>query len=377
MNWHLENGEVLGRGPASLALSDGKIVSDAPVGRRFDATGLILAPGLCDAHGDGFERNIAPRPSVEFPVETALLATDRELAANGITTAFLALTISWEPGLRSVANARAVIEALDRLRPQLSTDLRVQLRWEVFALDAVPAIEEWLTIRPRPVLAFNDHLSGLLRKDGDRLEKNLDSVAKRAGLSLPEYHDLVERTGARAGEVPGAIQRLATAARKAGVVCFAHDEVDAATRNANRAIGIDVSEFPLSAEAAKAAIEQGEETILGAPNVLRGGSHIGCLDAAPAIADGMCTVLASDYYYPSLLQSAVRLETDGVLSLDQAWPLISANPARACGLTDRGTLAVGQRGDVIAMERTGSGLSVQAVFRAGEPVMVRDAARIS
>lgn len=376
MNWHLTGGEVLGSGARDIMLADGVVAGAGRPERRFDASGLILAPGLCDVHGDGFERNLSPRSGVLFPVETALLATDRELAANGITTAWLALTISWEPGLRSLEMAGRVIETLERLRPRLLTEIRVQLRWEIFALDAVPVIEKWLALRPRPVLAFNDHLSGTVEDEANRHRKSLDSAARRAGLAPEDYWGLIRQVVERADEVPGAVRRLSGAARAAGVTCFAHDEPDAKTRIRNRADGIVVSEFPLSAEAATAAVAADEPTVLGAPNVVRGGSHIGCLDAAPAIADGLCTVLASDYFYPSMLQAVQRLEADGVLPPDRVWPLVTSNAARACGLTDRGDLMPGQRGDVIALARTGTGFSVQAVFRRGRPVMVLDAARI-
>jgi alpha-D-ribose 1-methylphosphonate 5-triphosphate diphosphatase len=377
--WILTGGTMLDDGAehaGDVVLSGGAIAENAPAGaRRFDATDLILAPGLCDVHGDGFERNLSPRPGVTFPVDVALIETDRQLIANGITTAWLALTISWEPGLRGLEMAERILEALDRLRPQLACDIRVQLRWEIFAHDAVPAIERWLTMRPRPVLAFNDHLTGVL--EGDRQLRKLAETAARAGLSSDAYMDLIRSVADRADEVPVNIERLAAMAAGAGVTCFAHDEGDAETRRRNRAAGITVSEFPLSAEAAREAIDAGEATILGAPNVLRGGSHIGAVDAVAAIAQGLCSVLASDYYYPSQLQAAARLETDSVGPLAAVWPLISANAARACGLDDRGRLGSGQRGDVVALARRDGALSVEAVFRAGRPVMVRDGARLS
>ena len=375
MGWIIANGEVIGAGPGDLILADGHVAEQARNGaRRFDASDLLLAPGICDVHGDGFERNLSPRPGVMFPVDVALIETDRQLVANGITTAWLALTISWEPGVRDVAMAREVIETLQRLRPRLGCDIRVQLRWETFALDAVDQIEEWLHMKPRPVLAFNDHLTGMVK--ADRIIKKLGEYAGRAGLTTDAYVELMHDTYARADEVPGAIVRLARAAAEAGVTCFAHDEKDAAVRRQNRAAGITVSEFPLTRDAAEEAISADEPTILGAPNVLRGGSHIGAIDAAPAIADGLCSVLASDYFYPAQLQAAARLEADGVAPLAGIWPLISANAARSCGLDDRGWLKSGQRGDVVALARTDAGLSVEAVFRAGEPVMVRDAARL-
>ena len=274
--WILSGGTLLDGGAErtdDLILAGGKIAEDAPRARRFDATGLILAPGLCDAHGDGFERNLSPRPGVMFPADVALIETDRQLVANGITSAWLALTISWEPGLRGTEMAGRIIDALDRLRPHLGCDIRVQLRWEVFAHDAVPAIERWLTMHPRPVLAFNDHLTGLLQ--GDRQLRKLAETSARAGLSPDAYMGLIHSVADRADEVPANVARLADAAARADVTCFAHDESDAETRRRNRANGITVSEFPLSADAAREAIDAGEATILGAPNVLRGGTLLG------------------------------------------------------------------------------------------------------
>ena len=341
MSWVISGGTRLDGDTAPLAIHEG-VIAERPdaSARRFDAAGLILAPGICDVHGDGFERNLSPRPGVQFDIDTALIETDRQLITNGITTAYLALTISWEPGLRGIAMARAVIAALARLRPQLSADIRVQLRWEVFALEAVDEIEAWLRLEPRPVIAFNDHLTGMLR--GERMVLKLDEYAGRAG-----------------------------------VACFAHDEADAEMRRQNRALGITVSEFPLTKSAAAEAISAGEPTVLGAPNILRGGSHIGAIDAAPAVVDGLCSALASDYFYPAQLRAMSRLGAERDIGLSDAWPLIAENPARMAGLTDRGSLAPGQRADVIALSRTGESLGVEAVFVAGRPVYLREASRVA
>ncbi len=71
-------------------------------GVRFDATGLLVLPGIVDIHGDAFERQLQPRPGVDFPADIALADTESQLLANGITTAFHGVTLSWEPGLRSL-----------------------------------------------------------------------------------------------------------------------------------------------------------------------------------------------------------------------------------------------------------------------------------
>ena len=207
MNWTISGGEVIGPNGVErrdVHIVDGRLADTPGAGaRRFDATGLIVAPGMVDLHGDGFERNLSPRSGVFFDPETALIETDRQLIANGITTAYLSMTISWEPGLRSLDNARRLVAALDRVRPHLIADVRLQLRWEVYALDAVAEIEDWLTLTPRPTLAFNDHFSPLVAEEG-RLNPHLPVYAKRAGLTSAEYDELTARTKARASEVPGA-----------------------------------------------------------------------------------------------------------------------------------------------------------------------------
>ncbi|MBY8974535.1 alpha-D-ribose 1-methylphosphonate 5-triphosphate diphosphatase [Rhodobacteraceae bacterium NNCM2] len=371
MDWSITGGLVLG--DAELARRDvhlcGGVIAAKPAlgARRFDATGLIVAPGIVDLHGDGFERNFSPRPGVCFDIGMALVETDRQLAANGITTAFLAVTISWEPGLRSLANARRLIDRLARLREELLTDLRVQLRWEVYALDAVDQVEEWLRMEPAPTLAFNDHFSALA-SDPEKLERTLPEYAQRAGLDAEAYRELTARTAARAGEVPAAIERLARAAAEHGVPMLAHDEPDVATRCRNRTLGIRVSEFPLSREAAEDATAHDEHVVLGAPNVVRGGSHIGALAAGSAIRDGLCTALASDYYYPSLLAAAARLTCGDILNLPSVWPQVAANPAAAAGLTDRGAVRPGLRGDLCVLGYDAGKAEIRASFRGGRLV---------
>ena len=377
MDWILVGGDVIREGHIArddLAISNGAIAeTPAHAARRFDARGLVLAPGICDVHGDAFERNLSPRPGVQFAMEAALVETARQLVANGITTAYLALTISWEPGLRSLDNARRLIRALAHVEPELRVDMRVQLRWEVFALDAIADVEAWLNLTPRPVLAFNDHLGVLL--EDDRLAHKVPDYAARAGLDETAYEALVERVAARSGETPAAMARLAAAADRAGVATFAHDERTPDERRRHRSLGIKVSEFPLTDATAQEAADFGEATVLGAPNVLRGGSHHGAVDAEPAIEDGRCGVLASDYFYPAQLQAVAKLCPDGGDDMARAWDLISLNAARACGLDDRGRLAPGQRADVVALRRHAGGLSVEAVFAGGRAVYVTDPSR--
>ncbi len=123
-------------------------------------------------------------------------------------------------------------------------------------------------------------------------------------------------------------QKLRASAK---VRMLSHDDESPAMREAFRAHGVDIAEFPVNEETARAAAEAGDAIVFGAPNVVRGGSHTGWTRASDMIAKGLCSILASDYYYPAQLLAAFRLAADGVLPLPDAWDLISAAPARRCG----------------------------------------------
>jgi alpha-D-ribose 1-methylphosphonate 5-triphosphate diphosphatase len=131
---------------------------------------------------------------------------------------------------------------------------------------------------------------------------------------------------------------------------LSHDDPDPETRLAYRAMGCHVAEFPETEETARVAREAGEAVVMGAPNVVRGGSHNGSICAAEMIGQGLCDVLASDYYYPAQLMAAFRLVRDRPLDLAEAWALISGNAARAVGLDDRGVIADGKRADLVLID---------------------------
>ncbi|MBR0716623.1 alpha-D-ribose 1-methylphosphonate 5-triphosphate diphosphatase [Bradyrhizobium liaoningense] len=346
----------------------------API--AIDASGLLVLPGIVDIHGDAFERQMMPRTGVDFPIDVALVDSDRQAISNGITTVFHAATWSWEPGLRSGDNARRLLEAIERLRPQFAADTRFHLRHETYNLDAEAEICEWLAEGRIDLFAFNDHMNGTI---ADMAKPHKRSrMVERTGLSSAAFDALVRHIIARAADVPASIARLAEAARAAGVRMLSHDDESPAMREAFRAQGVAIAEFPITEETARAAAQAGDAIVYGAPNVVRGGSHTGWTKASDMIAKGLCSVLASDYYYPAQLLAAFRLDADGVLPLARAWALISEGPARAAGLTDRGVLTEGRRADILLVDDTiPLRPRVVAVISAGRLVHLTDATRLT
>jgi len=334
----------------SLSIAGSKIgaLDNGRGALALDARDLFVLPGIVDIHGDAFERQMMPRPKVDFPTDVALVDSDRQAIANGITTVFHAATWSWEPGLRCGDNAQRLLEAIEALRPKLAADTRFHLRHETYNLDAEEKIGEWLADGRIDLFAFNDHTENtvaLLNKPNKRR-----SMVERTGLSDEAFDILAQRVLSRADAVPGSMARIAKMAREADVRMLSHDDNSPAMRRAFREQGVRIAEFPINEETAREAAAGGDAIVFGAPNVVRGGSHTGWTRASDMIAKGLCSVLASDYYYPAPLLAAFRLAHDGVLPLGKAWDLISAAPAKAAGLADRGKLAGGRRADILLVD---------------------------
>ncbi|MFL5252444.1 MAG: alpha-D-ribose 1-methylphosphonate 5-triphosphate diphosphatase [Rhodopila sp.] len=331
-----------------LAVRDGVIDRIGPDGGGpvLDVSGLLVLPGIVDLHGDAFERQLQPRPGVDFPVDLAMRDTEAQLLANGITTAYHGVTLSWEPGLRSLTAWRAVLDALDA--GDWTCDMRVHLRWEAYNLDALEIALADIAAGRVHLLAFNDHTPAIIRKLNDPVEGA--KYAGRAGMKVGVFQDLAHGIAARVDDVPDGLNRIAAAAHAAGLPMASHDDDSIDVRSAFRARGARICEFPMAEAVAEAAVAAGDFVVMGCPNVVRGGSHLGWASAARLAEAGLCSVLTSDYYYPAMSRAAFILAERGVLDVARAWALISANPARAAGLNDRGVIAAGKRGDLMVVD---------------------------
>lgn len=337
--------------------------------RSIDAGDFLVLPGIVDIHGDAFERQLMPRGGVFFDPAIALADTDGQLIANGVTTAFHGVTISWEPGLRSLATAERLVAVLDGGAAERLADHRLHLRIEPTAVEAIDRTLEWFGRTPPPLVAINDHFDRLYA--GRDAHQKLAPLTERSGLGADDFVRLMEEVAQTADRRDAVIERVAETARAAGLVILSHDDPSPAVRERYRALGSTISEFPTNRETAAHARAAGEAVVMGAPNVIRGGSHLGLLGAADAVMEGLCTVLASDYYYAALLHAPFHLVRERGLPLGKAWALVAENPARAAGLDDRGALAEGQRADLLLVDDSGARPRLVAVIAAGRLVYQR------
>ena len=338
----------------SVLIEDGVIarIGGGMAGRRrFDAAGLHVLPGIVDLHGDAFERQLQPRPGVDFDASLALRDTQAQLLANGITTALLAVTLSWEPGLRGIETWRRVLDALATMRPELDCDLRVHMRWEMHNLSALDMALGDIAAGQIGLLSFNDHTPAILRKIED--PATAAKYSERAGVRLDAFRALAESAAAQTISIDAAASRLAAAARRHGIPMASHDDAAVQDRDRFRALGARICEFPMAEPVGIAARAAGDAVVMGCPNVVRGGSHLGWASAAALAERDICTVLCSDYYYPAMLPAAWLLGRRPAMGLARAWRLISQNPAAAAGLHDRGVIAEGKRADLVLVDPDG------------------------
>jgi alpha-D-ribose 1-methylphosphonate 5-triphosphate diphosphatase len=346
----IEGAEVLrpnGLDRAPLSTRAGYITEGG--GRPVDLTGFTILPGIVDAHGDGFERHLAPRRGAMKDIGEGLIAAEAELAANGITTAVLAQFYSWEGGMRGPDFARFVMEGLARIRDDVVTDLRPQLRFETPMVDDYAAVAAFVAEHEINYVVFNDHLPHAALEAGKRPPR-LTGQALRIGRNPEKHLEAMQTLHTGMHRVPGALAQLAADLAKAGVLMGSHDDRGAGARDGWRALGVPIAEFPETIEAAEAARAGGDAIIMGAPNVVRGGSHNGNASAPDMVAMGLVDALASDYHYPSLRRAAFLLADAGLHDLAGAWHLVSKGPARVLGLEDRGELVAGQRADLVVIE---------------------------
>jgi alpha-D-ribose 1-methylphosphonate 5-triphosphate diphosphatase len=330
-----------------LTIAEGLLAEeDAPA---VDLSGYLVLPGIVDLHGDGFERHLSPRPTAPFEKAEALRSAAAELASNGVTTAWFAQSWSWEGGFRAGSEAEAILAALDRVRPRLLPDVRMQIRLETHVLPEHPRVLDAVRRHGVDYIVFNNHLPEAVELARDRPDR-FAAWAAQHRRTPEEQMARVAAAMEQEPDVKRALARLAAEFLALGVRLGSHDDADPEVRAFYRGIGAAIAEFPTTEAAARAAREAGEPVLMGAPNVVRGGSQSGNIAAETLVASGLCDALVSDYYYPALAQAAWRLADAGVLSFAAAWEAVSTVPARIAGLADRGRLDAGLRADLVVVD---------------------------
>ncbi|MEM8731488.1 MAG: alpha-D-ribose 1-methylphosphonate 5-triphosphate diphosphatase [Pseudomonadota bacterium] len=354
--------------PGALRMADGHIaeISHGPVtGAHIDCQGMLVTPGLIDMHGDMIEQELEPRPQVHFPTDVALNALDLRLAAAGVTTAYAAVSFSAGASKgqrRSFEHTSQVIRALHAARSRLRIDHRVHARFDITFQDALSVVEALIADGTVDLISLMDHTPG--QGQYRDIETFARQLAYARGVDKAEADQMVAEKIAnqtRPAEVISAtLQRIATHCADAGVPMASHDD-DTADKVALMAnLGVRISEFPVTEEAASACRDHGLVTAMGAPNALRGLSYSGNLSARAAFASGHLDILAADYHPAALMPALLALAGTGSSGLAGTVAMATDTPARALGLGDRGRLEPGLRADLAVFDPDTAGRCVAA-----------------
>ena len=312
----------------------------------IDLTGFWVLPGIIDLHGDGFERQLFPRPGVSFDMNDTLKVVDKELSINGITTAYLACSYSWEGRIRSPEYAKIFLENLNKYRPSMITNINVQVRYETHLVEKVHELINLITEHELNYVVFNNHIPDAIDKIQNK-PSAFATWANKMSMEKSELENIVNYRVSKENEVNNSLKILSDFLKSKNIKFGSHDDESIEDRKWFRSFGAKICEFPTTIEAAKEAHSKNENVIMGAPNLVRGGSHNGNVSTLELLKLGYCNILVSDYYYPSLLQSIWYLLDQKICSIENAWALISENPAKAINIDKRGAIKVNNHADLV------------------------------
>ncbi|MEP0912698.1 alpha-D-ribose 1-methylphosphonate 5-triphosphate diphosphatase [Leptolyngbya sp. GB1-A1] len=338
---------------ATVLIEDGKFTEIGhtlkPSGFvSIDVTGLQLLPGIVDIHGDAFERMICPRPGVAFPIEMAIVENDRTLLANGITTFYYSITDSFEPGLRSRDTARQMIEAVQNT-PGQGANRCIHIRHEQANTANHDELCDWLETGTIQLLSLNNHLPP--STDDATLARYTKGLQQRIKLSQAEIRVLIEAALDRQAEGLQQFEQLVDRAHQRGIPVASHDDESEEMVQISAKRQVSIAEFPASIALAAQSQAYGASVLMGAPNLVRGGSHVGYMSVADAVQAGVVDCLCSDYHYPSLFHAPFKLAQMGLLPFEQAWKLVSTHPAQAARIGDRkGAISPGLDADFLLIQ---------------------------
>jgi alpha-D-ribose 1-methylphosphonate 5-triphosphate diphosphatase len=310
---------------------------------------------------------------VEWDAVSAVLAYDAQIAASGITTVFDSLRIGIDGHELRAGIGAMVFDFAETISEaqragHLRADHLTHIRCEVPAPDAVTSLVSFLDRYPVRLISLMDHTPG--QRQFRDLEKYFIYYGGKTGKSWDEVMEVVrQRQSVGAARANANRTAVVALAHEHGIKLASHDDTTLDEVVASVAEGVAVAEFPTTLESAAASHEAGMSTVMGAPNVVRGGSHSGNI-AARRLADaGILDILSSDYVPASLLLGAFHLaESPGIDGLPGAIRLVSKNPAAALGLADRGEIAVGKRADMIRVGMMSEQPVIREVWREGRRV---------
>ncbi|VVO29988.1 alpha-D-ribose 1-methylphosphonate 5-triphosphate diphosphatase [Pseudomonas fluorescens] len=336
-----------------------------------DLHGDYLLPGLIELHTDNLEKHMMPRPGVDWPSTSAILSHDAQIVAAGITTVFDALSIGdVNPKGKRIQKLPAMLEAIASANAAGLTraEHRLHLRCELCHPDTLSVFRDLVEHPLVQLVSVMDHSPG--QRQFALESKYREYYMGKYHLTTVQMDEFILTQVANSREFSDRYRRaIVEDCLARGLSVASHDDATLAHVEESASLGMSIAEFPTSLKAARASHRLGMSVLMGAPNIVRGGSHSGNVAAADLAKEGLLDILSSDYYPASLLQAAFMLAAqDNECDLPQAVGMVSRAPARAAGLNDRGEIRVGLRADLVHARNQDGMPVIQQVWRQAKRV---------
>lgn len=356
----------------SLTIADDRIAAvgeAAKGGEEIEFEGDYLLPGLIDLHTDNMEHHFQPRPGVRWPsTQSAVLAHDWQMLGAGVTTVLDALSLGdYDSGGARTAMLDAAITGLTAARDAglVKADHYLHFRCELSDPALLAIVERHIDNPALRLLSVMDHTPGQRQWHDTHLYREFRRKKNAQVWTDEEFADyLAERRNDQTAHVVPGRAAIGALGRARNIRIASHDDTTVADVEESHADGIAISEFPTTLVAAQRAREFGMQIVMGAPNVVLGRSHSGNASAASLADAGLLDLLTSDYVPASLLHAPFILADRG-MPLHEAIAKVTANPARAIGMTDRGRLAAGLRADLLRVRLVGGQPVIRGTWVAG------------
>lgn len=357
----------------SVKIESGEIVSidqgNTSVSEGYDAAGDYIIPGLVELHTDNLEKHFSPRPKVTWPAQPAVIAHDSQLIAAGITTVFDAIALGdVNEGSQRIENLHTMLNAINEARGNdlLRAEHFLHLRCEVSHSEAVNLFSPLVDSDLLKLVSVMDHAPG--QRQFTNMDKYRVYYQGKYHLNNDQLEEFIIKQKENSERYSDEHRRtIVDMCRERNIAIASHDDATIEHVEESYQYGMSIAEFPTTEVAASLSHNRGMSVMMGAPNVVRGGSHSGNIAAHELAEKGVLDILSSDYCPASILHASFKLfQLDNDYDLPKAMNTVTLNPAKAAGLDDRGELAIGKRADVVQVNVHDDIPVINRVFCQGE-----------
>ncbi|MAM86532.1 MAG: phosphonate metabolism protein PhnM [unclassified Hahellaceae] len=338
----------------------------------IDCEGAWLLPGLVELHTDNLEKYFAPRPGVSWPASSAVVTHDAQIVASGITTVFDAISVGdIIAGSTRVENLSIMIKALAKAREQgmQRAEHFLHLRCEVSHPEALDMFSTLMNEDALRLVSIMDHSPG--QRQFVNVDKYREYYGGKHGIKGSDMEKFIDERIEWSRRYSDRYRKaIAEICHEREIPLASHDDATIEHVAESAYYGMRIAEFPTTLEAAQTSNDLGLKVLMGAPNIVRGGSHSGNIAAATLATEGLLDILSSDYYPSSLLDGAfllARMQSNDY-DLCRAVATVSAAPAASVGLSDRGSISVGKRADLLLVTERQSQPLIRSVWSKGTRV---------